>query len=166
MPKILDDPIPKLTEEARRQIRELGYSALNIRTVARNCGVGIGTVYNYFPSKEALVASVLAEEWIQNLSRMRMAARSGQAEAVLKVIYEELQDFAQKNRDIFCAAAESLPGIPRKYHAVLRSQLSEILKPLCQKDFTADFAAEALLTWTMEEKSFPEIFALLKKVLE
>ena len=53
MPKIIENLDQRLKEEARRQIRESGYSAMTIRSVAAACGVGVGTVYNYYPSKEA-----------------------------------------------------------------------------------------------------------------
>ena len=53
MPKIIENLESRLIEEAQKQIEEAGYSAVTIRSVAKACGVGVGTVYNYFPSKEA-----------------------------------------------------------------------------------------------------------------
>ena len=55
MPKIIENLPERLAEEARRQIEESGFSAMTIRSVAAGCGVGVGTVYNYFPSKEAFI---------------------------------------------------------------------------------------------------------------
>ena len=55
MPKIIENLREKLVLEARHQVEELGYGALTIRSVAAACGVGVGTVYNYFPSKEAFI---------------------------------------------------------------------------------------------------------------
>ena len=63
MPKIIENLPEKLAEEARRQITESGYSAMTIRSVAKACGVGVGTVYNYYPSKDALVAQFMLEDW-------------------------------------------------------------------------------------------------------
>lgn len=40
-----------------------GISKINIRTVAKNSGIAIGTVYNYFPSKGDLLISVVTEFW-------------------------------------------------------------------------------------------------------
>ena len=51
MPKIIENIREKLLEEARRQVMEEGYEAMTIRSVAGACGVGVGTVYNYFSSK-------------------------------------------------------------------------------------------------------------------
>ena len=59
MPKIIKDLEKRLTEEARRQIEEDGYGAMTVRSVAKACGVGVGTVYNYFSSKDELLAGYL-----------------------------------------------------------------------------------------------------------
>ena len=63
MPKIIEDLEGKLLAEARRQIEESGYGAMTVRSVAKACGVGVGTVYNYFPSKDALVATYMLADW-------------------------------------------------------------------------------------------------------
>ena len=44
MPKIIQNLENRLIEEAKKQIRESGYGALTIRSVAKACGVGVGTV--------------------------------------------------------------------------------------------------------------------------
>lgn len=40
-----------------------GLQALNMRDVAALCGVSVGSVYNYFPSKAELVAATIQEIW-------------------------------------------------------------------------------------------------------
>ena len=45
----------------QRLLREKGLSALQMRDVARGAGVGLGTVYTYFPTKEALYGAMYAE---------------------------------------------------------------------------------------------------------
>ena len=57
MPKIIENLEKRLIAEAKRQIAESGYGATTIRSVAKGCNVGVGTVYNYFPSKDALIAT-------------------------------------------------------------------------------------------------------------
>ena len=59
MPKIIENLRDQLLQEARKQIAERGYTGTTIRSVAGACGVGVGTVYNYFSSKEMLIASFM-----------------------------------------------------------------------------------------------------------
>ena len=48
MPKIIEGVRARLLNEAKRQIATLGYARTTIRSVATACGLGVGTVYNYF----------------------------------------------------------------------------------------------------------------------
>ena len=50
MPKIIENIREKILEEAKCQVMESGYASMTIRSVANACGVGVGTVYNYFKS--------------------------------------------------------------------------------------------------------------------
>ena len=63
MPKIIKNLERILLEEARNQIEASGYSAVTIRSVAAACGVGVGTVYNYYASKDELLAAYMLEDW-------------------------------------------------------------------------------------------------------
>lgn len=166
MPKIIQDLPEKLIEETRRQVMEVGYTALNIRDVARNCGVGIGTVYNYFPSKDALIAQFLLQDWKESLERIHLAVREcSDAEAVCAAVYRELAAFYTRYADLFHAAETVIPAPPRKYHVILRDQIAQVFRPLCENEFTADFSAEAMLTWTVVGIPFDQIYGLLKKII-
>lgn len=43
--------------------RSEGVSAVSMRRVASACGVALGTVYHYYPSKEALLIAVMERFW-------------------------------------------------------------------------------------------------------
>lgn len=60
---------------AREVFGELGYDA-PMEEVARRAGVGVGTVYRRFPSKEVLVRRIAAEEvtWLTAQAREALAA--------------------------------------------------------------------------------------------
>lgn len=49
--------------ECRKLVMEQGVSALNIRSVANACGVAVGSIYNYFPSKTELIGSAIEDVW-------------------------------------------------------------------------------------------------------
>ena len=167
MPKIIENLPQRLLEEARRQIEESGFAAMTIRTVAKGCGVGVGTVYNYYPSKEVLVASFMLDDWMVCVSSIEeVANRSQTLEPVLRVIHEKLRFFMEQYDPIFRdeAAASSYTGSTSKYHAVLRSQLAGSVQKFCRDDFTAEFIAEAMLSWTVAGKDFDELKAVLLRI--
>ena len=167
MPKIIENLPQRLMAEARRQIEESGFAAMTIRSVAKSCGVGVGTVYNYFPSKEILVASFMLDDW--NLCVASIQATAEQAETlepVLKAIYEKLRLFMEQYDPIFRdeAAAASYTGSTSKYHSILLNQLAAPVRKFCRDDFTAEFIAEALLTWTVAGKDFDELKGILLRI--
>ncbi|MEQ9529911.1 MAG: helix-turn-helix domain-containing protein, partial [Parvibaculaceae bacterium] len=45
---------------AARLLRERGYEALTTNHIAEQAGVGIATLYEFFPNKEAIVAELTA----------------------------------------------------------------------------------------------------------
>ncbi|MGN0056177.1 MAG: TetR/AcrR family transcriptional regulator, partial [Atopobiaceae bacterium] len=52
--------------QACRQIaRAQGLGNISIRSAAAASGVAVGTIYHYFPSKEALLLAVTADVWSQ-----------------------------------------------------------------------------------------------------
>lgn len=59
MPRMSATTRTKIVNEAYRHAREGGLAALSVRSVTRDCGVSVGTLYNYFPDKAALTAAVI-----------------------------------------------------------------------------------------------------------
>ena len=101
MPKIIENLPARLTEEAGRQIAESGYSALTIRSVAKACGVGVGTVYNYFPSKDELVAAYMLQGWKDCMARIHDAGENAQTmEPVLRCMYDQLLSFSREHQGV------------------------------------------------------------------
>ena len=65
MPKIIENLREELLAEAKKQIAERGYKNTTIRSVAAECGIAVGTVYNYFKSKDMLIASFILVDWLE-----------------------------------------------------------------------------------------------------
>ena len=167
MPKIIENLETRLMAEARQQIERSGYAAMTIRSVAQACGVGVGTVYNYFPSKDALLAAYLLSDWKECITAITQTGELSDTPApVVRCIYEQLLRYARRHQAIFRdeAAAANFAGSFSRYHGLLRSQLAAPLKKFCGSDFPAEFIAESLLTWTMSGKSFDEIYGIIAKL--
>lgn len=52
-----------ILKTSRKLIQQQGWSAINIRSVAAACGVSVGSIYNYFDSKAALVCATVESIW-------------------------------------------------------------------------------------------------------
>ena len=167
MPKIIKNLESKLIAEAQKQIVEQGYGAVTIRSVANACGVGVGTVYNYFSSKEELLATYLLDDWNNCVTAIDAVSRySDSPTPVVRCIYDQLSAYALRHQAIFRdeAAYSSFAASFGRYHTMLRAHLSEPLRKFCDSDFAADFIAESLLAWTMAGKTFDEIYGILGKL--
>lgn len=53
---------------SKELVRESGMSALNIRDVAKKCDISVGSVYNYFPSKDDLIIATVESIWLEILA--------------------------------------------------------------------------------------------------
>ena len=173
MPKIIENLQSRLIEEAQRQIQRSGYDTMTIRSVASACGVGVGTVYNYFPSKEMLVGACIYEDWKVYLAQIE-ALPTDLPRQLLCGIYDALRSFSGEYAFVFQrhdAVKQGMVGF-FKHHKTLRSQLSAPLLPMCEQleiqdpAFAADFMAEALIRWAMEGVAFDRVYALLEKIMQ
>ena len=167
MPKIIENLESRLMAETRRQIETTGYAATTIRSVAAGCGVGVGTVYNYFSSKDDLAAAYLLEDWNTCIAAIHAASEEAEHPApVVRSIFDQLRGFSRRHQAVFRdkAAAASFTGSFSRYHGILRSQLAAPLERFCEDSFASVFIAEALLTWTMAGKEFDELYGMICKL--
>ena len=77
MPKQVIDR-DKLVAQAYAIASRDGISALSVRKVAAACGIAVGSVYGYFPTKADLTAVVLTRFFEENLSDELCAVRPGE----------------------------------------------------------------------------------------
>ena len=167
MPKIIENLESRILAEARKQIESSGYGTLTIRSVAKECGVGIGTVYNYFPSKDALVASYMLQDWKSCLEVItRVSRETDSPECIVRCMFDQLKLYTVRHQALFLddtAAAVFAESFSR-YHTMLRRQLAEPLLKYCGSEFAGEFVAEALLTWTMAGIEFDELYGMIRKL--
>lgn len=73
---------------SKEMVAKNGIQEINMRNVARQCGVSVGSVYNYFPSKNDLMIAVIDAIWkeiIQGISDSTLS--SGFLENIEKLFY-------------------------------------------------------------------------------
>ncbi len=167
MPKVIENLKEKILAEANKQMQETGYNAMTIQSIAKACGVGVGTVYNYFSSKDEIVIACVAAAWMECMETIRVVAKySTTYEAVIRCIYDQIYTFGVEHEYFFRdpAAANSVDGAIFRYMWFLSSQLAEPLRKYCQNDREAQIIAEALLAWIRTGKSYEEVYSSIVKL--
>ena len=81
MPKLIPELRERFLDAARKRMQNGQVREMTIRLIAMDCQTAIGTVYNYFPSKRALMIAVMRQDWDACVRRMEAAA--AQAEDTL-----------------------------------------------------------------------------------
>jgi len=63
MPKVIENLKETIILEAKNILLTQGFKDLSIREIAKICNIGTGTFYNYFSTKDNLVAEIFREDW-------------------------------------------------------------------------------------------------------
>lgn len=91
-----------IVRAGRSLLQENGLAALQMRDVAGRAGVGLGTVYTYYPTKEALYAALYAERLDRMLSDLAPTLSST---ADLEELFVAV---ATKYRDVYAEFGKDL----------------------------------------------------------
>ncbi|MBW4455489.1 MAG: TetR/AcrR family transcriptional regulator [Nostoc indistinguendum CM1-VF10] len=100
MPKIVDHKQyrKKLLDKCFGLLAQKGYGSITMRQIAEGLGVSTGTLYHYFPSKQALFEQLAQEICEQDVSAALAELEGGQT---LQEEMEALGTYLMKNEDYF-----------------------------------------------------------------
>ena len=63
MPKTIEDVENLILKNAFELLKTYGYHKLNMREIAKKSNIATGTIYNYFPTKDELMISLIRFYW-------------------------------------------------------------------------------------------------------
>ncbi|MGH7924190.1 MAG: TetR family transcriptional regulator [Candidatus Binatus sp.] len=106
--------VDALLEATARVLMKEGYDGASTNRIAQVAGVSIGSLYQYFPSKEALVAAVI-ERHTQQVSQVTR-------NALVKVAARPIEVAARE----FVSVAIDAHRVNPKLHGVLAEQIPRI----------------------------------------
>ncbi|TCV93257.1 TetR family transcriptional regulator [Luteibacter rhizovicinus] len=113
--------VESLLEAAGETFAEKGYEAATMTAIAKRAGASIGSLYQFFPTKE-LVAKALLDVHIDALKQRMLALRNKAAgmehAALARALLRLLKDF-RRDYPGFVMLAEA-PGIPMDYLLAVR----------------------------------------------
>lgn len=102
MPKILQNPRETILKEGYLLLEEKGYKNFSMRELANRCEIGLGTVYNYFENKMALVREIFNDTWIEIINNLKTVKdKDISFEEKVKLIYSGLEKFLIYHKEVF-----------------------------------------------------------------
>lgn len=151
----------EILKHCRDIVQRKGLQALNMRAVADACGMGLGSLYYYFPSKNELVIATIESVW-EEMFRLDDTSMEDCSFAVyVQRCFERLYQGVQLYPNFFTihSVSVSVSGRPEARQAMMRYQ-QKILSsfravlmrdPLVRKDaFDDSFSLDDFLGYVLE----------------
>lgn len=128
-----------------------GYDAVQMRDVATTAEVALGTIYRYFPSKDALLAAAMIE-WMEDLER-RVTQRTPRGDTTAERVY-----------DVLRRGVATMERQPKLAEAVITALTSDDREAGGASTATTDVMRRVMLTAFPDDVA-PELEAAIAKVL-
>lgn len=93
MPKVITVDRQQILDVTRKLIEEERYDEINCRTIAKILGIGVGTLYHFFPTKMDIIASIIYKDWVNDMSEVNTSVT---LEEGLKSIYNCIFKFSNR----------------------------------------------------------------------
>ena len=138
MPKIIPDLGPRILETAARHFEATGYQATDMKTLASELGISVGTLYNYYASKPELFLAVSLlwknELTVRMLERLdREDSPVAKLRAALLMLYDDMEAYTGLWKEFMRSGAKFEPGSPvgqrfKKDNEQLHQRLQELFR--------------------------------------
>jgi AcrR family transcriptional regulator len=99
-----EDTVGVLLEATELVLARRGFEATTTNHIADAAGVSIGTLYHYFPSKEALVEAVVHGMWARELTVLQVHAEElarGPVSDAIRAIVHDLVALVAARRELY-----------------------------------------------------------------
>jgi AcrR family transcriptional regulator len=140
---------------SRKIVSERGLPALNMRALAKECGIALGTLYNYYSDKDELVVAAIESVWQDILEKSPPDSGVSFSQYITQTyahIIEKLKDYPDFLAAHSISVAGSVKGKARgmmeRFFGKIRSELHEVLmndKNVDRSIFSETFREENLI---------------------
>ena len=174
MPKIIPELRLSLLQAARKSLLESESHDINVRELARECGTAVGTVYNYFPSKVALIAESMMGDWQECSRSMRQEASAEDRPLnAIRATVAALRKFTARYKPVWNKYADeqksplSLENRHNQVIAEIADAVQETLVrfSLLYDKYLPEVIAELVLLASRTENGFERIAPVLERIL-
>ena len=159
-----------IREAAEKVFADKGFAGATMQDIAREAGLSAGAIYRYFPSKEALIEALSADQAAQMAAVVESIRSKGDTAAVLHSLADtffrpledpdgfldqciefELTSEARRNPQIRAARNRSYASMVQAFTAVIRrGQAEGVINKSIDPDSTARLMIAAFEGLTMQ----------------
>ena len=148
-----------IMKTCRDMVSERGLSALDMRSVAKACHVALGSLYNYFPSKDALVTATIESVW-QDIFHMEQCCEQKPFPEYVRWIFDSVRQGTREYPHFFTAhsisvassAKEQARKTMEQYFFHMKAGMAQSLRadPAVRRDaFSASFSESDLIDFVL-----------------
>ncbi|MBQ6223193.1 MAG: TetR/AcrR family transcriptional regulator [Solobacterium sp.] len=136
MPRTSKVSIEEILDTAKRMLLDKDGEAFSMRNIAKECGISVGTIYNYYPDKDTLMEEIMIQDW--NIALQKMSEVSENASDLvegLSGIIEAMREFIMIYRHIWMKHG-NVPGtfqLRDAYHNRLVREVSGSVRHLLER---------------------------------
>lgn len=137
MPKIIKNLKETIFDVSTELFLDHGYDNVDMKMIANNCNIAVGTLYNYYKNKKELYMSIIEESWnktflkLKDLSSLNITQKEKIA-MVISIIYKDIEKRRGIGKELLNNSITELSKDQRlkDFHIKLISNVENIIKPL------------------------------------
>lgn len=95
-------------------VLQFGLQGLNIRDVARRCGVSVGSIYNYFPTKGDLIVATIGSIWKDIMHGYKVCEDQHSFVDSIQSLFFNIQKGSEKYHSFFSVHSMSVATIDKE----------------------------------------------------
>lgn len=133
--------VEAVLEAVQRVLKRHGAEAITTNRVAEAAGVSIGSLYQYFPDKQAIFMA-LHERHVdgvrQVIERTVTDCTSASLEELTRELVERLANVHSEDAELHEIVSVAVPGSAGGFKSALQATFEQVISPTKQDRYTAD----------------------------
>lgn len=132
MPKIIPDTEGRILKAAKDLFSKYRYRDIEMKTIAQEVGIAVGTLYNYFPNKKELYYKIFEESWDSTYSNLKNVINlkldpMEKLKQYMTIAYDEIEKNGQLGIELVQSSEIEDPDRPKEFFTK-----NEIIVMLCK----------------------------------
>lgn len=157
--KISDDKRARILEAATTEFADKGFSAANINVIAKNASISIGSMYNYFASKEDLFLTVFDDGYkILESALIEVSNVKGDIFDKFEALIRTAQTISKENKKLtqiyLDSTSEGLTHLSRRlsrqFESITAQYYHEMLNQAKAEGYIADDLDEKVTSFCLD----------------